>query len=104
MHQSLETNSQLSALERDLILNYLRELYEIYLETEVHALPVLKATPVAASAKTEEKDPVQKTLEFKFDTEDSLKTNEEIAPRNQSCFAFKPNPIRCTCARSIIRT
>ena len=50
MHQSLETNSQLSALERDLILNYLRELYEIYLETEVHALPVLKATPVAASA------------------------------------------------------
>lgn len=38
MHQSLETNSQLSALERDLILNYLRELYEIYLETEVHAL------------------------------------------------------------------
>lgn len=80
MHQSLETNSQLSALERDLILNYLRELYEIYLETEVHALPVLKATLVAASAKTEEKDPVQKTLEFKFDTEDSLKTNEEIAP------------------------
>lgn len=55
MHQSLETNSQLSALERDLILNYLRELYEIYLETEVHALPVLKATPVAASLKQKKK-------------------------------------------------
>lgn len=80
MHQSLETNSQLSALERDLILNYLRELYEIYLATEVLPLPTLKIAPATVTAKPEEKEPVQKTLEFKFDTEDSSKPIDEIVP------------------------
>ena len=79
MHQSLESNALLSTLERDLILHYLRELYEIYLTAEVQALPVLKSTVANTLANPIEKEPVQKTLEFKFDTvEEVIKPNVQI--------------------------
>ncbi len=72
MHLSLESNATLSALERDLILNYLRELYEIYREADVHILPTLKSVPGIPIANPIDKEPIQKTLEFKFNaTEES---------------------------------
>ena len=78
MHQELESNPQLSSLERDLILHYLRDLYHIYLEAEVQAMPTIKS-PVSAIETLMEKDPVQKTLEFKFDTvEEVIKPNVQI--------------------------
>jgi len=69
MHQSLETNAHLSTLERDLILNYLRELYEIYYTADVNTMPELKLPVVASVEKPVEKEVIQKTLEFKFTPE-----------------------------------
>ncbi len=86
MHQSLESNALLSTLERDLILHYLRELYEIYLTTEVQALPVLKSTVASPSVQPIEKEPVQKTLEFKFESPEE--------PRQEASPIVEIPPIR----------
>ncbi|MEO5581161.1 MAG: hypothetical protein ABIR66_00600 [Saprospiraceae bacterium] len=78
MHQSLEFNSQLSSLERDLILNYLRDLYNIYLDADVQVMPIIKPMVVVSSPEHPiEKEVIQKTLEFRFDPIDEpLKTYE----------------------------
>ena len=78
LHQALEANPQLSSLEKDLILSYLRELYNIYLDADVQVMPVIKpATPVNHPESPTEKESVQKTLEFRFDPIDEpLKTYE----------------------------
>ena len=69
MHQSLESNAHLSTLERDLILNYLRELYEIYYSADVNTMPELKNPVITPVEKPVEKEVIQKTLEFKFSPE-----------------------------------
>jgi hypothetical protein len=78
MHHALEFNPQLSSLERDLILNYLRDLYNIYLDADVQVMPTIKPTLNAAAPEHPiEKEVVQKTLEFRFDPiEEPLKTYE----------------------------
>lgn len=78
MHQALEFNPQLSSLERDLILNYLRDLYNIYLDADVQVMPTIKpiSTPPSPDHPIE-KEVFQKTLEFRFDPADEpLKTYE----------------------------
>lgn len=69
MQQALESHAQMSILERDLILHYLRDLYHIYAEAEVQILPTVKPiVPTAPAAEVvTDKDPIQKTLEFKFE-------------------------------------
>lgn len=71
MQQALEVNpQQLSTLEKDLILHYLRELYQIYAHAEAHALPIIKPmAEVPVPEKQTEKEVVQKSLEFKFESE-----------------------------------
>ncbi|MEP7320382.1 MAG: hypothetical protein ABI761_00635 [Saprospiraceae bacterium] len=78
MHQALEFNPQLSSLERDLILNYLRDLYNIYLDADVQVMPTIKPISNAPSHDHPiEKEVVQKTLEFRFDPVDEpLQTHE----------------------------
>jgi hypothetical protein len=69
MQQALESPAQMSILERDLILHYLRDLYHIYAEAEIQALPTVKPIipSIPAVEITADKEPVQKTLEFKFE-------------------------------------
>ena len=82
MINTLEANPELSALERDLILNYLRELYELVNDIRPQTLPVIKpkaeATPTAP-----EKEAGQKILEFKFEPIEELPVErpaEKIIP------------------------
>ncbi len=84
MHQSLESNARLSTLERDLILNYLRELYEIYYTAEVNTIPELKSPVFTPTEKPVEKEVIQKTLEFKFspDIKTETPTEEKESPPN----------------------
>lgn len=74
MHQSMESNAHLSTLERDLILNYLRELYEIYHTADVNTIPELKHQAGAQVEKLADKEVIQKTLEFKFTPESKIET------------------------------
>jgi hypothetical protein len=69
MQQSLEQNSQLSSLEKDLILDYLRELYTIYQGAEVLTPSLVKTLNPTVAEKAENKEMGQKTLEFKFQPE-----------------------------------
>lgn len=79
MINTLESNPQLSALERDLILNYLRDLYDVFLESSAPALPVLKIKdPVVPIAQDRESS--QKILEFKFEHHDEKAPAEEPVP------------------------
>lgn len=88
MHQSLEQNDHLSTLERDLILNYLRELYEIYSTAETTAIPRPKQpTSSDAEKNAVEKEGVQKTLEFKFETEQKTETEK---PADQPVNIYEP--------------
>lgn len=66
MTNTLENHPHLSALERDLILNYLRDLYDVFLESSAPALPVIKTKEPVLSTPPE-KESSQKTLEFKFE-------------------------------------
>ncbi len=66
MINTLEANPDLSALERDLILNYLRELYELVNDIRPQSLPVFKPKQEAIPT-VPEKELGQKTLEFKFE-------------------------------------
>lgn len=79
MINTLESNPQLSALERDLILNYLRDLYDVFLESSAPALPVLKIKdPIIPSA--QEKESNQKILEFKFEHMEEKAVPENPVP------------------------
>ncbi len=73
MINTLESNPQLSALERDLILNYLRDLYDVFLESSAPALPVLKIKDPATPS-TQERESNQKILEFKFEQHEEKAT------------------------------
>jgi len=76
MISTLELHPQLSALERDLILNYLRDLYDVFLESPTPALPVIK-TKEPINHTNQEKESNQKTLEFKFEHLEELREAEK---------------------------
>ncbi len=77
MINTLESHPQLSALERDLILNYLRDLYDVFLESAAPALPVIK-TKESITQSLQEREANQKILEFKFEPQE-VKIEPEIA-------------------------
>lgn len=79
MINTLEANPELSALERDLILNYLRELYELVNDIRPHSLPVIKSKAEPTST-TPEKEAVQKILEFKFEPIEDLPAEKPAIP------------------------
>lgn len=92
MINTLEANPELSALERDLILNYLRELYELVSDIRPHSLPVIKPKAEATPA-TPEKEAGQKILEFKFEPIEELPAErpaEKIIPAEKP---FSPPPV-----------
>lgn len=76
MINTLESHPQLSALERDLILNYLRDLYDVFLESDAPALPVIKIKEPITQL-TLEREVNQKILEFKFEPQE-IKPEPEI--------------------------
>lgn len=79
MINTLESHPQLSALERDLILNYLRDLYDVFLESSAPALPVIKPKEPVVSVPAE-RESSQKILEFKFDHREELPEVEKVIP------------------------
>jgi len=88
MHQSLESNAHLSTLERDLILNYLRELYEIYHTADVNTIPELKTPIFMPAEKSVEKEVIQKTLEFKFSPD--VKTEAPVVENDPPPTIYDP--------------
>lgn len=87
MQHSLESNASMSSLERDLILNYLRELYDIYAQTEVKSIPEFKPAESSNALKEPEKEINSKTLEFKFEPEASIGTT---IMEHHTVESFKP--------------
>lgn len=99
LYKNISIDSNVSAIERDLMLSYIRNLYETFLEDETHSAArkfsdSRKSEPVVVAPVVEEKiEPTPRPKARVVELPDSLKEYTAPSPSQKPAPTPKPEPI-----------